>query len=495
MNTYTKKERNSYLVGLAGQTVIYGVIMSLAYYFQFTLLIPAMAVSVILTGNQVWDAFKDPFMGTIMDRTRSKWGKARPWLLFAPLPAGIFTILIFINGIYGPAQDMTGRNLLIVLWAAASYFLWGLAYTAGDVPLHSLPALMTENKGDRTKLISMKTIAGMSGFFFSIAVQPLALQVGQSFAGGIRGTQQSERLGFIVVVIPIALVAAALFQLAGLFTKERVALGEKVYSLREIVKVMWRNKPYRAVLLSTLLASPKAVEGVAMLPFASYYYANKDPGMIVLYAILLSAGSFLGKFFAVKLTPKLTAKHEKSKLYNFSNLMIAPATLLVFLLYLSAPARMAEPLYLILTALAFTIAGTFHGFVNIILPLFVADAVDYEEYHNNSRPDGVFAAGQAMVFKIDAGISSLIGGAVYSLTGFSGERVEALNRYIDAGGVARLNPVFRPYMTALFFLMTVPTVVGSLLSTIPIWNYPLKEKEHAHMLGELNQRRHHFPTE
>ena len=489
MNTYTKKERNCYLAGLTGQTVIYAVMMSLAYYFQFTLLIPAMAVSVILTGNQVWDAFKDPFMGTIMDRTRSKWGKARPWLLFAPMPAGVFTILIFVNGIYDPAQNMAGRNLLIVVWAAASYFLAGLAYTAGDVPLHSLPALMTEDKGDRTKIISMKTIAGMIGFL-GIAVQPLALQVGQSFADGTRGTQQSERLGFIVVVIPIALCAAALFQLAGLFTKERVALGEKMYSLRETVKVMWRNKPYRAILLSTLLASPKAVEGVAILPFASYYYANKDPGMIVVYAVLLSGGSFLGKFLAVKLTPILTAKHEKSKLYIFGNLMVAPATLFVFLLYLSAPARMTEPLYIILTALAFTVAGTFHGFVDIMLPLFVADAVDYEEYHNKTRPDGVFAAGQTMVFKIDAGISSLIGGMVYSLTGFSGERVEALNRYIDAGGVARLNPVFRPYMTALFFLMTVPTVAGALLSTIPIWRYPLKEDEHELMLGELNRQRH-----
>jgi len=189
MNTYTKKERNSYLVGLTGQTVIYAIIMSLAYYFQFTLLIPAMAVSVILTGNQIWNAFKDPFMGTIMDRTRSKWGKARPWLLFAPLPTGIFTILIFVNGIYDPAQAMAGRNLPIVIWAAASYFLWGLAYTAGDVPLHSLPALMTEDKSDRTKIISMKTIAGMIGFL-GIAVQPLALQVGQSFADGTRGTQQ-----------------------------------------------------------------------------------------------------------------------------------------------------------------------------------------------------------------------------------------------------------------------------------------------------------------
>ena len=170
--------------------------------------------------------------------------------------------------------------------------------------------------------------------------------------------------------------------------------------------------------------------------------------------------------------------------------MIAPSTLFVFLLYLSAPTRMAEPLYLVLTALSFTVAGAFHGIVGIVTPLFVADAVDCEEYHNQTRPDGVFASGQTMIGKIDAGISSLIGGAVYAASGFSGERVEALNRYIDAGGIARLNPDFRPYMTALFFLMTVPTVIGALLSVLPTWRYPLRDEEHAMMMEELGRRRH-----
>ena len=495
MNTYTQKERSSYLVGLSGQSVIYAVSYILAYYFQFTLLIPAAAVSAILTANQIWDAFKDPVMGSVIDRTRSKWGKARPWLLFAPLPIGVFTILCYVNGIYDPTQGMAGRNLLIAVWAATAYFFWGLAYTAGDIPLQSLPALMTEDQGDRTKLISMKTIAAMAGFIFGMAIQPMALHAGQAFAeqafaGGARGAQESERLGFISVVIPVTLIAAALLQLAGLFTKERVALTEKTYSFKETLLVMWCNKPYRAVLLSGLLASPKSAEGLATMPFASYYYANKDPGRVVLYGLLLSAGSFIGKVVAVKLTPMLTARYEKSKLYNFANLMIAPSTLFVFLLYLSAPTRMAEPFYLVLTALAFTVAGTFHGIVGIVTPLLVADAVDCEEYHNKVRPDGVFASGQTMIGKIDAGISSLIGGAVYSVSGFSGERVEALNRYIDAGGMARLNPNFQPYMTALFFLMTAPTVIGALLSVLPTWRYPLRDEEHVRMLEELRRRRH-----
>lgn len=480
MNTYTKQERNSYLIGLAGQTLLYSVSTVLAYYFQFTLLIPAISVSAIFAVNKVVDALEDPFMGNLVDRTRSKWGKARPWLLFTPLPTGLLTILCFVNGIYDPAQGMVGRNILIVAWAALSLFLWGMAYTAGDIPLHSLPALMTESSSDRTRLISLKTVAFLAGSL-GVLVQPLALQAGSLWRG--------ERLGFIAVAAAFALVGAGLFQLTGLFARERIALSSKVSSVKENFQVMWRNKPFRAVLLSGLLASPKAAETVATLPFASYYYANKDPSKIMLYAVLLAAGSYLGKLAAVQLTPKLAAKFEKSKLYNIANLMIIPPTLFVFFLYLSAPMRMTEPLHLGLTMLAMTVAGTFHAVVGIVTPLFIADAVDYEEYHNNIRPDGMFASGQTVINKLSAGIAALIAGGVYAVAGFSGEQVEALNQFIAAGGLARENPAFQPYMTALFFLMTIPTAVGALLAVIPTWRYPLNDAEHSRMLSELKVRR------
>lgn len=140
-------------------------------------------------------------------------------------------------------------------------------------------------------------------------------------------------------------------------------------------------------------------------------------------------------------------------------------------------------------ALLMTVSGTFHAFVGILTPLFTADAVDYEEYHSAARPDGVFASGQTVIQKLSTGVSSLIGGAVYAVAGFSGGRVEEINRYISEGGLARANPTFRPYMTALFFMITIPTVVGALLPIIPTWKYPLSDAEHGQMLEELQARR------
>ncbi|NCA68477.1 MAG: hypothetical protein EOM87_10525, partial [Clostridia bacterium] len=83
---------------MLGQNIIYNIIgAGLAYYLQFTMLIPAIAVGIIMTSARVWDAFNDFMMGTIVDKTRSKWGKCRPYLIFIPLPIFITTVLCFTN--------------------------------------------------------------------------------------------------------------------------------------------------------------------------------------------------------------------------------------------------------------------------------------------------------------------------------------------------------------------------------------------------------------
>ena len=135
MNTYTKKERNMYLIGLMGQNVIYNVIATgMVFYFQSVIFIPAIAISVIMGVARIWDAINDPMMGTIVDRTRTKWGKCRPYLFFVPGIVMITTFLTFVNGQYSAANSPK-TNAIIIAWAAISYILWGMTYTAGDIPI------------------------------------------------------------------------------------------------------------------------------------------------------------------------------------------------------------------------------------------------------------------------------------------------------------------------------------------------------------------------
>ncbi|MGN1417869.1 MAG: MFS transporter, partial [Acutalibacteraceae bacterium] len=144
VNTYTKKERNLYLLGLLGQNMIYNIIATgMTYYFQSVIFIPAMAISIIMAVARVWDAINDPMMGTIVDRTRTKYGKCRPYLMVVPSIVFVTTMLTFVNGQYSSANP-TWKNVLIVGWAAVSYILWGMSYTAGDIPIWGITSLMTE---------------------------------------------------------------------------------------------------------------------------------------------------------------------------------------------------------------------------------------------------------------------------------------------------------------------------------------------------------------
>ena len=134
-NTYTKKELGGYLVGMFGQNLIYNIVATgLYFYFQNVICLPAMALGWIFALARVWDAINDPMMGTIVDKTRTKWGKCRPYLIIFPAIIGLVTILAFLNGNYAEASTST-QKVLIVVWAAVSYIAWGMVFTVCAFPM------------------------------------------------------------------------------------------------------------------------------------------------------------------------------------------------------------------------------------------------------------------------------------------------------------------------------------------------------------------------
>ena len=495
LKTYTKKESAMYYVGLAGQNVFYNVIgTALTYYLQFTILIPAFTVSVIMAIARVWDAVNDPMMGTIVDKTRTKWGKCRPYLLFVPFPIMIITILCFTNfGFYDPAASATSmHNILIVAYAAFTYILWGMTYTVGDIPLWGITALMTEKDDDRNKLLSFARIwASVGAGITLLTVNSVALKLGNTFAVNGRTPAQGERLGFITAAVIFSVVGFILYQMAGIFVRERVPASKETRTMKQNFALMWQNKPFRQILLSGVLGSPKSTIALAAMSLVSYYYASKDPLLAMLYILLLGGALFIGQFLSMGLAPMLVKKYEKKSLYNWSNLIGAIPYGGLFLVYMIAPNHdLTTVACLIICAVLFFGSGFSMGITNALQSRMIADAVDYEEYCSGIRPDGVFFSGQTFIAKITAAIATVINGIAYSVVGFSDAKVQEVNDYIAAGGVPRLNPEYQPFMTVLFFIVSVPPVIGCILSVLPTIKYALSDKEHKRILDELNERRH-----
>ena len=545
LRTYTSRERNFYLAGLVGQNIIYNVVgAALSYYFQFTLAIPAVIVTVLMAIARVWDALNDPIMGTIVDKTRTKWGKCRPYLIYIPMPIFVITTLCFVNfGFYEVGQ--TAMNALIVAWAAVTYLLWEIAYTVGDIPLWGVTSLMTEDEKARNKLLSMARIFGGIGAGVSLlAMQPAALAIGgfitepigvklagseeawqaivaeseantAAFNEGLNenipyeeleqylvvnpilseATRQGERWGFLIAAAAFGLLGAALFQLCGPNIKERVPSSEKRYTLKENVKIMFGNKPFRQILLSGILGSPRMLIQIAAMPLINYYFANKDALMAIVYMALLGGGVFVGQFVAMGIAPKVLTKVSKKNLYNYSNLAGVIPFMFLYIAYVADPGGLANWYWVAVLFFIFIIAGASLGFATVLQSYMIADCIDYEEYIHGVRPDGVFFAGQTFIAKLQSGIATIISGIFYAIYKFSDSEVEKVNNYISAGIMPRTVPEFEPYMRVLFVIVSIPPAIGCILTVLPTWKYCLDDAEHKRILAELAARRSANETE
>lgn len=491
LKTYSKKEKYTYLVSLAGQNIIFNIIgAGLAYYLQFTLLIPAIAVSTIMSVARVWDAFNDPIMGTIVDRTRSKWGKCRPYLIFVPSVVFVTTILCFVSfGLYNSGSK--ALNVVIVAWAAFTYILWGMTYTVGDIPLWGITALMTEDEKDRNKLLSAARIIGsVGGSITLLGMQPLSLAVGNVIGKLIDSPANGERYGFLIVAAGFALLGCGMFQICGFFVKEKITPSEKRYTLKENFTIMWKNKPFRQILISGVLGSAKNLLAICAMPVVTYYYASKNPSLAFVYMILLGGGMFIGMFLGIGFCNSLLKKYTKKNLYNFSNLLGVIPFMAIFIMYLITPTGLTQLVPMLMAFVLFFFAGASTGMTTILQTQMIADCVDYEEYTNGTRPDGVFFSGQTFIAKMTNGIATIISGIAYTIVGFSDERVAEVNAFISAGGIPRESPQYSKLMMVLFFLISIPPAISCILSVIPTWKYQLDDDVHKKILRELNDRRH-----
>lgn len=599
-NTYTKKELAGYLTGLAGQNIIYNIIATgLAFYFQSVIFLPAIACSLIFALARVWDAINDPMMGSIVDKTRTKWGKCKPYLMFIPAVILVTTILPFINGMYAEPnelhevqlasqdayveyvdsditksleyegveylfvpvsgswelqKDANGRTLVdennniikndvmvytasdkqpvtdtalaetvlqefqselgfvkktggkaavIIAWAAISYVLWGMTYTIGDIPLWGVTSLMTEDQNDRAKVLTLaRAVAnvGMIGTLFTMIAPSLQ---GIFKARGL-DEAHSLRAAYIALAIIMTIFASILFEFAGLSVKERVSSqNEKTYTIKENFKIMFGNKPFRQILISGILRSPIQLLGIVAMTLIMYYFFNNDIGAtlfvdgalnigLVLKIVILVVGLFGGMIGFPLFVPKLIGKFEKSKLYNFFTLVGAIPFAFIFIFYMLYRRGTADGLVtwfgMIVMSILFFMAGASMGSLNVLQSVMIADCVDYEEYNNGIRPDGVFFSGQSFITKLSAGIASLISGAVYAVVGFSDKNIALLNNALINGDNFKTYNDGK-FAAAIFFLVAIPPAIGMALAAIPTLKYALSDKEHTRMLDELVARR------
>lgn len=435
-----RKYSFSFTAALGGQNIIFGIQLSfLMFAFTDILgLLPA-AVGTLLLVARVWDGFNDPLMGILADRTNTRWGKFRPWLLFVPVPLAIVTTLCF----YNPGFSYTGT----LIYAYVIYIAWGMLYTLTDIPIWSLSTVMTRNSSARTKMVSVARSFSTMGILVPTILIPVLAE---------KFSPEDPSQGYFYSVAIFAVLSVPLITMAFFGVKERLVVDRPKFKLSDTYHVFKSNKPLQITFLTMLCSALTAAPVSAVIYFAMYNLGDaKQMGIISLI-------SMIGMIIGMAFTPYMIKRIEKKGVIIFTSIM--RVALLGLYFYLGYDNLM------IVYVMTFVLATMNSPFL-VLQPLMVGDSVDYAEWKTGIRSEGTAFSCMTFANKIITAIGAFAVGMLLAATNY-------------VAGTSQSQET----MDGIFLAMTLLPAISCLLMLIPIRFYNLNEATLATISKELETK-------
>lgn len=404
------KEGFSYSITGFGQNLICTIIGSyLTVFMTDAIGFSALAVALLMLFARLFDAANDPIMGSIVDRTRTRFGKCRPYLKWMAIPIAIMTILCFLP-IYPNSKGGFAAIAIV-------YVLWSMVYTVADVPYWGLSTAMTNNTEKRANLLTIARLfctlgAGIVALVLPLITGPI------SFKYGIGAGPHLANTYFIAAVVCVVL-AIPMFFLGFKNTKERFTTTQNPPSLGHNFKLLFKNKPLLLIVLSGILGAAKmAYTYTGGLYFAKYVLTNvKFAGMMgeSLYTVITLA-IVPGGLIASLMVPFFSKKIGKKNTFLWSHLFGFIVMLAMFLVgWFTSRGSYSGTTALIVSLIALVLLGIPSGFGNIITYAMIGDTVEYLELKTGERAEGICFAMQTFINKVGMALGAFIGLLAYYL--------------------------------------------------------------------------------
>lgn len=441
------KSKLSYALGAVGKDMVYMLSASyVLYYYQDLLKVNAIAMGVILLIARVFDAFNDPIMGAIVAKTKTRWGKFRPWLLIGTLTNAAVLFLMFA------APPSLDRKSGMVAYAAVFYILWGVTYTMMDIPYWSMIPAFTKGGKERENLTTLaRTAAGVGSAIITIATMKVVPWLGAQFTSG--GSQTIEIEGFKWFSLIVAVLFILFIGLTCLNVKEKSTAEMQPATLKQMFKALVQNDQAMTVTIAIVLINC-AVYITSNLVIYFFKYDFGTTGWNSAYVLFNTFGGAVQILAMMLLYPLLRKK--------FSSLQI-------FYICLG----MAIVGYLILLLLAFTFMGSVYvlflpgffifaanGMLTVITTVFLANTVDYGELKNHRRDESVIFSMQTFVVKLASGIAALAASICLAIN-----KLQSGTDFTDEDKVKDFSVgVSQSAKTGLRMTMTVIPILGLLLA-------------------------------
>ena len=433
MKEFGKKQFAAYGLGAVGKDMVYALSASyIMYYYQDILGLSATFVGFILMIARVFDAANDPFMGVVVAKTNSRWGKFRPWIFTGTILNAFVLYALFA------APAVSGKALMI--YFAVMYILWGVTYTMMDIPFWSMIPAVTSTAKDRENLsVVGRTSAGVGYALINVFTVMAVSKLG----GGI------ERTGFRL----FALIIAILFVIFILFTcftiREQKEENMQTTSVKEMFKALFNNdQAIVTVVTIVLINSALYITSNLLIYFFKYDIGGttwKDA-----YTLFTSVGGISQILGMMVVYPILRSKLSNTIIFKLGLCLaiFGYAFLLALCLlgYSSVLTMLMVPGVMIFVA---------NGILTVLTTVFLANTVDYGEVKTGHREESVIFSMQTFVVKAASGLAVFITGVSLDLIGLTSK-----------DGLGEGMPTFSSPLLGLRLLMTILPMIGLVLALV-----------------------------
>jgi len=430
-------EKLTYGLGAVGKDMVYMLSASyILYYYQDIMGVSAWAMGIILLIARVFDAFNDPIMGILVAKTKTPFGKFRPWLMIGTITNAIVLYFMFAAP---PSLDGSG----LVAYAAVTYIVWGVTYTMMDIPYWSMVPAFTEGGKERENLSALaRSCAGVGSALIAVVTILLVSSLGNAFAGAGASSNEIERVGFKYFTLIVAVLFIVFITIMCATIKEKSSVDMQTATVGDMFKALVSNDQAMTMVITIVLVNSAVyITSNLVIYFFKYDFGGADWRSA--YTVFNTFGGGVQILSMMIFFPLLRKFMSSMKVFFtcFFSAVIGYAVLLAITF-----TSMKNVTVLLIPAF-FIFAAV--GVLNVLTTVFLANTVDYGELKNDRRDESVIFSMQTFVVKLASGFAALI--ASLCLTVFNISNDENAVAQASTGSVVGL----RMTMTVLPIVVLV----------------------------------------
>jgi len=446
-----KRNKICFGLGTLGRDMFYTLesMYLLTYLTEVRKLDDAMLALVggLLTVLRILDAFNDPITGILIDNTRTRWGKFKPWMVSGSIVACFCLLMLFAD------LPTTGITYAVVFGIA--YVLWDISFGVDDIAYWSLLPALSTSQSQREKMGAFARICANIGMYIVVVgVLPITGALGK-----LVGSEQRGWFVFAVIVC-VMMLGTQLFTLIGVKENRSHYKEEERTTFRDFVRVVFGNDQLLWTAISMILFM---VGYSTTTSFGTYFfiYAYGDANMYSVFAGVLG----VSQLAALVLFPKFAAKFSRKKLYTIATVLVTAGYLIFFF----------APMHMLPIGIAGVLLFVGQAFIQTLMLMFLADTIEYGQWKLGRRNESITFSVQPLINKLGSAIAT----GVVTLTLI----VSGINQAADASQVTEQGLLIMKLSMMIFPLIAI--VVGFI---IYIRKYKIDAAFYERILGELTAR-------